>query len=172
MKISSNAKPKGKTGSEQTQISWNLLRGLYLWHNSRHNRVIWLWITFSGVRIPHLALVYHSDFLTKLFAYDDACHLKRFVSGMHKTASEKFIPSLKNVVDKMHFKIMLTNCVVEFYNLNTKACEQTFKFVSKFKHATNHMTYASYGLFHFKMCNMYNEDTLLRVTNVWDVRLL
>lgn len=76
------------------------------------------------------------------------------------------------VVDKMHFKNsnidkwckqnVNPHKVPEFCNLNTEACEQTFKFVSKFKHATKDMTYTGYGLFHLTMCNMYNEDKIIK----------
>jgi hypothetical protein len=117
----------------------------------------WLWYTI--INFP------------KLLAYDDACHLKRFVNSRQKTISGKFIASLKMVVDKMHFKNHVDKwCrqnvnphkVPEFNNLNTEACEQTFKYVSKFKHATKHMNFASYGLFHLTMCNIFNEDKLVK----------
>lgn len=117
----------------------------------------WLWYTIAT--------------FPKLFAYDDACHLKRLVNSRQKTAAGKFLASLTMVVDKMNFKNHVDKwCkqnvnphkVPEFCNLNTEACEQTFKFVPKFKHATKHMTYASYGLFHLTMCNMYNEDKIIK----------
>ena len=107
----------------------------------------------------------------KLLAYDDACHLKRFVNNRQSTVAAKFLASIIMVVDKMHFKNHVDkwckqnvnpNKVKEFDNLNTEACEQTFKFVSKFKHATKHMTYAHYNLFHLTICNIFNEDKLVK----------
>ena len=72
----------------------------------------------------------------KLFAYDDACHLKRFVNKETSTEVGKLFASLTMVVDKLHFKNHVDRwCkqnvnphkVKEFDNLNTEACEQTWK---------------------------------------------
>lgn len=47
----------------------------------------WLWYTIAT--------------FPKLFAYDDACHLKRFVNSRQKTAAGMFLASLTMVVDKI-----------------------------------------------------------------------
>jgi hypothetical protein len=110
----------------------------------------------------------------KLLAYDDACHLKKFIvnpvrSG--KSVYAKFLSNLIIVVDKMHFANHVdkwcrrnvnpyTNDL--FKNINTEACEQTFQFVSKFKFATKHMSYGKYNLFMTKIAEMYNNDRLIR----------
>ena len=108
----------------------------------------------------------------KLLAYDDACHLKRFVNSRQKTLAGKFLASIIMVVDKMHFKNHIDKwCrqnvnphkVAAFNNLNTEACEQPFKFVSKFKYATKHMTHGSYNHFHFTMCYIYNGDKIVKI---------
>ncbi|CAC5359321.1 unnamed protein product [Mytilus coruscus] len=80
-----------------------------------------------------------------LLAYDDACHLKRFVNRRQNTISGKFLATLIMVVYKMHFKNHVDKwCkqnlnphkVAAFNSLNTEAYEQTFNYISKLKHAT------------------------------------
>jgi hypothetical protein len=122
--------------------------------------LIWLWHTL--ILFP------------KLLAYDDGCHLKKFVMNpirKSKTLASKLLSDLTIVVDKMHFKNhtdkwcrlnVNPNKVEAFKNLNTEACKQTFSFISKFKHATKHMNYGHYNLFHLTMCNIFNEDRLVR----------
>ena len=45
----------------------------------------------------------------KLLAYDDSCHLKRFVNRRQSTLDGKFLASLVIVVDKMHLKNHVDN---------------------------------------------------------------
>ena len=119
--------------------------------------LIWMWKTL--LLFPHL------------LAYDDACQLKRFCNKRLGTVAARFIANLIMVVDKLHFKNHIDKwCrqnvnphkVKEFNDLNTEACEQTFVFISKFKHATKHMSFGRYNLFHLTMCDIYNNDKLVR----------
>ena len=110
----------------------------------------------------------------KLLAYDDACHLQKFVCNpvrCDKTSVAKFIAALIIVVDKMHFCNHVdkwcrrnvnpyTNDA--FKDVNTEACEQTFHFISKYKYATKHMSYGRYNIFMLYLSSMYNEDRLIR----------
>ena len=106
-----------------------------------------------------------------LLAYDDACHLKRFCNRRQTTAIGKFFANtVSMVVDKLHFSNHTDSwCkanvnphkVKAFDDLNTEACEQTFKYVARFCFATKHMTYGDYNIFHFTMAEMFNNDKII-----------
>ena len=105
-----------------------------------------------------------------LLAYDDACHLKRFIDRRSTTPLGKALAQLKIVVDKMHFRnhtdpwckknVNPYKCP-DFVGINTEACEQTFRYVARFKYATKHMSKGMYNLFHFTMADTYNMDKLV-----------
>lgn len=121
-----------------------------------------VWLVKTMLEFPHL------------LAYDDACHLKKFVCNpirCNKTDVAKFIAALKIVVDKMHFcnhvdkwcRRNVNPYTDDVFNgINTEACEQTFHFISKYKYATKHMSYGRYNIFMLHLSNMYNEDRLIR----------
>lgn len=106
-----------------------------------------------------------------LLAYDDACHLKRFINKRAFTKIGEFLSkSCTLVVDKLHFKNhtdrwcranVNPHKVAAFDELNTEACEQTFRHVSRFRHITKHMTYAMFHFFHLTMADIYNADKLV-----------
>ena len=116
------------------------------------------------------------DNFPKLLAYDDACHLKRFVNNpvrSNKSDSAKLLAEIRMVVDKMHFANHVdkwcrrnVNPYTDdlFKDINTEACEQTFHFISKYKYATKHMSYAKYNVFMVYVCNMFNHERLVRNT--------
>ena len=109
-----------------------------------------------------------------LLAYDDACHLKKFISNpvrANTTEYAEFFAALRIVVDKMHFVNHVdkwcrsnVNPYTDelFKNINTEACEQTFQFIAKFKYATKHMSYGKYNLFMLKVSDMFNSDRIIR----------
>ena len=105
-----------------------------------------------------------------LLAYDDACHLKRFVNRRSCTPIGNVIASLTIVVDKFHFKNHVDKwCranvnpykVPAFQNLNTEVCEEAFRHVARYRHITKHMSYGSFHLFHFTLADIYNSDKLV-----------
>ena len=105
-----------------------------------------------------------------LWAYDDACHLKRFVNKRQTTLLGKKFADLVMVVDKMHFanhkdpwcrKNVNPHLVEAFNSLNTEAYEQTFRHVTRYKFATKHMSFGMYNLFHLTMADIYNHDKLI-----------
>ena len=106
-----------------------------------------------------------------MLAYDDACHLKRFIDRRQTSKVGKFLASIKIAVDRMHFKNHVDKwCrknldpdkIVEFKKLNTEACEQTFIFVARYRYATKHMGQGMYHLFHYTIADMFNHDKLAR----------
>lgn len=119
-------------------------------------------------------LVHVMMIFPNLLAYDDACHLKRFVSNpirADKTEVSRLLASIRMVVDKMHFANHVdkwcrrnVNPYTDdiFKDINTEACEQTFHFIAKYKYATKHMSYAKYNIFMLTVCDMYNHDRLVR----------
>lgn len=110
------------------------------------------------------------DSFPKLLAYDDACHLKRFMNKRMDTPIGKLLGSLTVVVDKFHFKNHVDKwCranvnpykVPDFQNLNTEVCEETFRHVARYRHITKHMSYGSFHLFHMTLADIYNNDKLV-----------
>ena len=121
-----------------------------------------VWLVKEMPNFPHL------------LAYDDACHLKRFICNpvrADKSEISKLLATLRIVVDKMHFVNHVdkwcrrnVNPYLDetFKDINTEACEQTFHFIAKYKYATKHMSYARYNMFMLYICIMFNEDRLVR----------
>ncbi|XP_076101176.1 uncharacterized protein LOC143070960 [Mytilus galloprovincialis] len=109
-----------------------------------------------------------------LLAYDDACHLKKFIINpvrINKSQYSQFLATLRIVVDKMHFANHVDKWCRrnvnpytddQFNNINTEACEQTFQFVAKYKYTTKHMSHGKYNLFMLKLSEMFNMDRLVR----------
>ncbi len=109
-------------------------------------------------------------------AYDDGCHLSKFVKNVKRaatTAVARVLASLIIVVDRMHFKghkdkwckkHMNPDKYREFDRLNTESCEQTFSWASGYSSMTRHMNYPRYMIFLFSLFDMYNEEKILSHT--------
>lgn len=107
-------------------------------------------------------------------AYDDGCHLYKFVRNVDRASTTKEarqLADLNIVVDRMHFRNHVDKwCKLhmnpdknkEFKDINTEVCEQTFFWLSRFSHAVRHMNYARFNLFMFTICDMFNEGKLKR----------
>lgn len=140
----------------------NGVRELYGCESLTQVYLFLIWLVKVLITFPHL------------LAYDDACHLKKFITNpvrANKSEYSKFLVTLRLVVDKMHFANHVdkwcrrnVNPYTDelFQNINTEACEQTFHFISNFKYATKHMSYGTYNIFMLRMCTMFNEDRLVR----------
>ncbi len=118
----------------------------------------------------------HCNLLPQKIAYDDGCHLFKFARNPARikappTPASQFLAESTIVVDRMHFpnhvdkwcKVhMNPDATPDFKDINTEACEQTFAWLSRFKHATRHMNYVRFNLFLFTICDLYNMSKLKR----------
>ncbi len=119
-----------------------------------------------------LVKLYSQCVLPQKLAYDDGCHLKKFVTNLKRastTAVAAILAALLIVVDRMHFKghkdkwckkHMNPDKHREFDKLNTETCEQTFSWGSRYSAMARHMNFPRYHLFLFSLFDMYNEDKL------------
>ena len=119
-------------------------------------------------------LLNNSHRFPKSWAYDDGFHLHKFVKKPRQcdsTEAAKVLSELGIVVDRMHFKNhvsawckahMNPDSNKSFHGVNTEACEQTFYWVARFKHAVRHMNSVLFNLFLLTACNMFNNTKLKR----------
>lgn len=114
--------------------------------------------------------------IPKVFIYDDACHLKKYVTNK---ASDKFDAKsdrgkrLSNsliVCDRFHFLTHVddwcrANCDPDLYpvleNVNTSVCEQTNMWFGGFKHMFKHMNYSHFHFTLYILADEYNKNQLI-----------
>ena len=99
-------------------------------------------------------------------AYDDACHLKRFIMRRKENTNLDAIRQLNLVVDKMHFKNHVDKWCKKnvnpfsnsiFNGINTQVCEQTFSWLCKYKHSLSNMRKSRFQMVIISVCHLRNE---------------
>lgn len=98
-------------------------------------------------------------------AYDDACHLKRYINRRSDNVELEELFNLNMVVDKLHFKNHTDKWCkknvnpyknASFDELNTMVCEQAFSWLAKYKHSLSNMSCNRFDLVIYSICHYRN----------------
>lgn len=131
--------------------------------------------SISQVVLFYLDLIEESkNNLPDIFIYDDACHLKKFISlpkkdFKSKSVRSKILLNKKHVIDRFHFNghkdaWCKLNCnpndVPELKDINTSVCEQLNFWLGGYKFMLKHMNYARFHFFLYVILNKYNLEVL------------
>ena len=116
-----------------------------------------------------LDLIEHSVVeLPKYFVYDDACHLKRYLTNRKlntKSSRGKFLFNKIHIIDKFHMHNhsdpwCIKHCnphdIDDLLNTNSTVCEEVNFWLAGFKNIVKNLNFVRFHFFMYIILNNYN----------------
>ena len=104
--------------------------------------------------------------------YDNACQLFGFANNPIRKDKHPDLTKLSELsfhIDSFHLDNHQESCRTLFNianascSVNTQICEQTFRWLSGYKHMTRHMNEGSFLLYLLYVCHLHNSQVLLAI---------
>lgn len=102
----------------------------------------------------------------KLNIVIDSMHMKGHTDHWCKqNCDPKWFPQLNNVSNKPLTCLHSYLCICTYIQVNTEVCEQTFSWLSRYRHIARHMNRTNFMFFVLYICDLHNLREIEKLKN-------